>query len=50
MEQSLHPAVDLAPDIGKAIDDVIEAPLPPPIAVVEPAALDREPDAPVVKA
>ena len=44
------PAVDDAFDIGNAIDDVIEAPLQPPIAVVEPVALDREPDASVVKA
>lgn len=46
----IDPAVDLAFYIGNAIDDVIEAPLPPSIAVVEPVALDREPDAPVVKA
>lgn len=44
------PAVDDAFDIGYAIDEVIEAPLQPPIAVVEPVALDREPDASVVKA
>lgn len=44
------PAVDDAFDIGNAIDDVIEAPLQPQIAVVEPVALDREPDASVVKA
>lgn len=44
------PAVDDAFDIGNAIYDVFEAPLQPPIAVVEPVALDREPDASVVKA
>jgi len=42
--------VDFAFYIGNSIDDVIEAPLPPPITVVEPVALDREPDAIVVKA
>lgn len=33
-----------------AIDDVLVAPLQTPIAVVKPVALDREPDASVVKA
>ncbi|KAL6992999.1 hypothetical protein U1Q18_011114 [Sarracenia purpurea var. burkii] len=42
------PAVDYAFDIGNSyIDDVIEAPVQPPTTVVEPAALNQEPDASV---